>query len=105
MFARSRGLLGSQGSRDELRGQWVQHVGLLQLQSLQLGLDLLESDSVQTAVIMADGDEPFPELSAQGQRDVYNEWDGPQSQLCLLYTEHYIEITFTKLDRLASQNI
>lgn len=90
VFAGSLGLLGSQGSGDELRSQWIQHIGLLQLQSLQLGLDLLECDSMQTVVIMADGDERFPELSAQGQRDVYSEQDGPQSQLCLLHIQHYI---------------
>lgn len=96
MFPGSLGLLGSEGSGDELRSQWVQHIGLLQLQSLQLGLDLLECDSMQTAVIMADGDECFPEFSAQGQRDVYSELDGLQSQLCLLHTRHYLEITFTQ---------
>lgn len=90
VFAGSLGLLCSQGSGDELGSQWVQHVGLLQLESLQLGLDLLKCDSVQTAVIMTDGDERFPELSVQGQRDVYSEHYDPQSQLCLLYTELYI---------------
>lgn len=105
MFAGSLGLLGSQGSGDELGSQWVQHVGLLQLQSLQLGLDLLECDSMQTAVVVTDGDECFPELSAQGKRDVYSEQDGPQSQLCLLYIAHYTEITFIQLDRLAIQSI
>lgn len=81
VFAGSVGLLGSQGSGDELGSKRVQHVGLLQLQSLQLGLDLLECDAMQTAVVMADGDERFPELSAQGQRDVYSEQDGPQSHV------------------------
>lgn len=84
VLARSLGLLGSQGSGDELGSQWVQHIGLLQLQSLQLGLDLLERDSMQTAFIMADGDKRFPELSAQGQRDVYSEQDSSESQLGLL---------------------
>lgn len=98
MFAGCLGLLRSQGSGDELRSQWVKHVGLLQLQSLQLGFDLLKRDSMQTAVIMADGDERFPEFSVQGKRDVYSEQDGPQSQLCLLYTAHYSETTFVLLD-------
>ena len=54
---------GAEGAGDELRGQGVEHVGLLQLQCLQLGLDLLEGDAVQAVVVMADGDKRLPELS------------------------------------------
>lgn len=53
---------GAQGSRDKLRRQRVEHVGLLEFQRLQLGLDLLEGDAVQAGVLVADGDEVLPEL-------------------------------------------
>ena len=54
-----------EGAGDELWGQWVKDVGLLQLQGLQLRLDLLEGDTVQTRVFMADGDEMLPEFSVK----------------------------------------
>lgn len=39
-------LKGPEGSGDELRGQWVKDIGLLELQGLQLSLNLLKGDSV-----------------------------------------------------------
>lgn len=39
-------LHGSEGTGDELWGQRIQNIGLLQLQSLQLSLDLLKGDAV-----------------------------------------------------------
>lgn len=39
-------LQGPEGAGDELRGQWVQDVGLLELQGLQLSLDLLKGDAM-----------------------------------------------------------
>lgn len=39
-------LQGPEGTRDELRGQRVQDVGLLELQGLQLSLDLLKGDAM-----------------------------------------------------------
>ncbi len=37
---------GPEGARDELRGQWVEDVGLLELQGLQLSFDLLKGDAM-----------------------------------------------------------
>lgn len=60
----------AQGSWDELRRQGVEDVGLLELQRLQLGLDLLKGDAVQAGVLVADGDEVLPELPGRaGTRD------------------------------------
>lgn len=56
------GVQRAEGSRDELWGQRVENVGLLELQCLQLGLDLLEGDAVQAGVLVADGDEVLPKL-------------------------------------------
>lgn len=39
-------LQGSEGTGDELWGQWVQDIGLLELQGLQLSLDLLKGDAM-----------------------------------------------------------
>lgn len=39
-------LQGPESTGYELWGQWVQHVGLLELQGLQLGLDLLKGDAM-----------------------------------------------------------
>lgn len=47
-------LKGPEGPRDELRGQRVEDVRLLELQGLQLSLDLLEGDAVQAGVLVAD---------------------------------------------------
>jgi hypothetical protein len=61
------GRLGPQGAGDELGRQRVEHVGLLELKGLQLGLDLLKGDAVQAGVLVADGDELLPELSVRGE--------------------------------------
>lgn len=47
-------LKGPEGPRDELRGQRVEDVRLLELQGLQLSLDLLEGDALQAGVLVAD---------------------------------------------------
>ena len=56
----------SEGPGDELGGQRVEHIGLLELQGLQLGLDLLVGDAMQAGVLVADGDEVLPELPTEG---------------------------------------
>lgn len=62
-------MLRAQGTRDELWGQRVEHIGLFQLQGLQLDLNLFKGDAVETVVLMADGDEGLPELSVKDQTD------------------------------------
>ena len=37
---------GSEGTWDELRGQWVEDISLLELQGLELSLDLLKGNAV-----------------------------------------------------------
>lgn len=61
-----------EGTRDELWGQWVEDVGLFELQGLQLRFDLLKGDAMQARVFMADGDKVFPEFSGKGK----NKTDG-----------------------------
>ena len=43
-----------EGPGDELGGQRVEHIGLLELQGLQLGLYLLVGDAVKAGVLVAD---------------------------------------------------
>lgn len=43
---RRRVVQGPEGAGDEFWGQWVQDVGLLELQGLQLSLDLLKGDAM-----------------------------------------------------------
>lgn len=62
-------MLRAQGTGDELWGQRVEHIGLFQLQGLQLDLNLFKGDAVETVVLMADGDEGLPELSVKDQTD------------------------------------
>lgn len=62
-------MLRAQGAGDELRGQWVEHIGLLQLQGLQLDLNLFKSDAVETVVLMTYGNEGLPKLSVINQTD------------------------------------
>lgn len=62
---------GPEGAGNELRRQGVQDVRLLELQSLQLGLDLLEGDAMEAGVFMADGYKvlpEFPEKNRPGRR-------------------------------------
>lgn len=69
MLAGTLGMLRAQGTRDELWGQRVEHIGLFQLQGLQLDLNLFKGDAVETVVLMTDGDEGLPELSVKDQTD------------------------------------
>lgn len=39
-------LQGPKGTRDELWSQWVEDIGLFELQGLQLSLNLLEGDAM-----------------------------------------------------------
>lgn len=55
-------LQGPEGTGNELWRQRVQHVGLLEFQSLQLSLDLLKGDAVEAGVFMADGDKVLPKF-------------------------------------------
>lgn len=69
VLARTLGMLRAQGSRDELWGQRVEHVGLFQLQGLQLDFNLFKGDAVETVVLMTDGDEGLPELPVKDQTE------------------------------------
>lgn len=69
VLAGTLGMLRAQGTRDELWGQRVEHIGLFQLQGLQLDLNLFKGDAVETVVLMTDGDEGLPELSVKDQTD------------------------------------
>lgn len=62
-------MLRAQGTGDELWGQWVEHVGLFQLQGLQLDFNLFKGDAMETVVLMTGGDEGLPELSVMDQTE------------------------------------
>lgn len=81
LWRRLVALKGPEGPRNEFWCQRVQDISLLELQSLQLSLDLLEGDSMQASVFMADGNEVLPKFPGR-------------------HKKKYIKICLTKLSSL-----
>lgn len=68
LWRRVKPLQGPEGTWDEFWGQWVENVGLLELQGLQLCLYLLKGDAMKAWVFMADGDKVLPEFSEKKKK-------------------------------------